>query len=256
MKRRDVLKFAVAAPFVGALAIPEIAKAETLTKPLGLNPMAVAEDFYIPGPKLTWMEMANRLWSNAEKYIAEYEAKHELQWDETEKKHMHAICFRMCNHLVGGYQGQETPSVDEFWQGDPSRHYHPDQDPDLLKTVRFEVTDGPIATRGPWASITHPKTYKMESKPCMVRRIRMRYNPHALDDLRAFHGIDAEVELVAAWGQQAALEIAMEIRNDFKNGHKIATYALYLPPFLSPVVLPPGDWSINRGFRIRYAKFV
>jgi len=250
MKRRDVLKFAVAAPFAGALAIPEIAKAETLNKWAGPNPLSVSEDFFIPGPPLKWMEMANRLWSNAEKYIAEDEAKHGTRWDETEKKHMNAICYCMCNHLVGGYQGHETPPVDEFWQGDTSRHYYPDQDPDLLKTVRFEVTDGPVAT------IAHPKTYKMESKPCMARRIRLKYNPHALDDLRAFHGIDAEVELVSMWGQQAALEIAAEIRNDLKNGYKIATYAIYLPPFLSPVVLPPGDWSINRGFRIRYAKFV
>lgn len=205
-------------------------------------PLEEVEGAATPRPQLGWMEMAEKLNANLDAYIATDEAKHGVKWDEIEVGHQKAICYRMCRALL-----DDSPWVEEV-----SQLFYPDQPLDMIKNVCFDVSDGPIAV------IANPKTCKQEVKPCQPRRLKLKYNPNVYEDLLAYHGIDVEAEMIAAAGQEVALEIACEIRGALKhNNERIHTYSIYLPPFMGPANYPwtPKDFSINRGFRMRYARF-
>lgn len=252
MDRRGFLRLCGAAPVV-ALATPAEARAVApalLNKWAGPNPMAVEEDYWIPGPKLGWMEMAEKLNANLDRFIAEDEARHNVKWDEKEVMHQKAICYRMCHYLTQAAEKDDPYSPVTFIE-DMMQQFYPDVPREILKTVRFEVSDSPIAV------VAHPDTQKLVSAPCQARRVKLRYSPEVAKDLAAFCGIDAEVELISAWGQEVALEIALEICQSYKEGKPIKVYAFYMPPFLGAKAYPytPKDFSSDRRCRMRYAKF-
>ena len=57
-----------------------------------------------------------------------------------------------------------------------------------------------------------------------TRKLKARWSAEAVDDLRAFHGLSAETELVAGISNEIALELDREIIDDLVNGasHSIA----------------------------------
>ncbi len=68
---------------------------------------------------------------------------------------------------------------------------------------------------------------------------------------------DLENTMCMCVGQEAALDVQLEIRNNAAQGKPIKTYALYLPPYRGPdhhKTLAAIDFSICRGLLVRYAK--
>lgn len=66
----------------------------------------------------------------------------------------------------------------------------------------------------------------------MTRKLKARWSAEAVDDLRAFHGLNAEAELVAGISNEIALELDREIIDDLVRGSKFnADYNLAAGPF-------------------------
>jgi len=78
----------------------------------------------------------------------------------------------------------------------------------------FYVYDGELNTKIPSMKLDVKKA-PVEAQP---RRLKALWSSEAAEDLRAFHGIDAETEIVSAVAQEMALEIDREIIDDlFQN---------------------------------------
>lgn len=66
----------------------------------------------------------------------------------------------------------------------------------------------------------------LETIQAETRKLRSRWSVEAMDDLRAFHGLDIEAEIVAGLANQIALELDREIIDDLVNGAtNSATYS-------------------------------
>jgi len=57
----------------------------------------------------------------------------------------------------------------------------------------------------------------------ITRKLKARWSAEAVDDLRAFHGLNAEAELVAGISNEIALELDREIIDDLVAGSKFST---------------------------------
>jgi len=57
----------------------------------------------------------------------------------------------------------------------------------------------------------------------ITRKLKARWSAEAVDDLRAFHGLNAEAELVAGISNEIALELDREIIDDLVKGSKFST---------------------------------
>lgn len=78
----------------------------------------------------------------------------------------------------------------------------------------FYSYDGELNTKIPSMKLDVKKA-PVEAQP---RRLKALWSSEAAEDLRAFHGIDAETEIVSAVAQEMALEIDREIIDDlFQN---------------------------------------
>jgi hypothetical protein len=78
----------------------------------------------------------------------------------------------------------------------------------------FYTYDGELNTKIPSMKLDVKKA-PVEAQP---RRLKALWSSEAAEDLRAFHGIDAETEIVSAVAQEMALEIDREIVDDlFQN---------------------------------------
>lgn len=78
----------------------------------------------------------------------------------------------------------------------------------------FYTYDGELNTKIPSMKLDVKKA-PVEAQP---RRLKALWSSEAAEDLRAFHGIDAETEIVSAVAQEMALEIDREIIDDlFQN---------------------------------------
>ena len=78
----------------------------------------------------------------------------------------------------------------------------------------FYQYDGELNTKIPSMKLDVKKA-PVEAQP---RRLKALWSSEAAEDLRAFHGIDAETEIVSAVAQEMALEIDREIVDDlFQN---------------------------------------
>lgn len=65
-----------------------------------------------------------------------------------------------------------------------------------------------------------------------TRKLKALWSSEAADDLRAFHGLDAEAELVAGLASEIALEIDREIVQDIRSGalaSNVATFNATVP---------------------------
>lgn len=65
----------------------------------------------------------------------------------------------------------------------------------------------------------------------ITRKLKARWSAEAVDDLRAFHGLNAETELVAGISNEIALELDREIIDDLVGGAKFSTTWDYGPAF-------------------------
>lgn len=74
----------------------------------------------------------------------------------------------------------------------------------------FYFYDGELNTKVPQVSLDVKKA-AVEAQP---RRLKALWSSEAAEDLRAFHGLDAETEMVSAVAQEMALEIDREIIQD------------------------------------------
>ena len=70
--------------------------------------------------------------------------------------------------------------------------------------------DGELSTKVPQVQLDVKKA-PVEAQP---RRLKALWSSEAAEDLRAFHGLDAETEIVSIVAQEIALEIDREIIND------------------------------------------
>ena len=65
----------------------------------------------------------------------------------------------------------------------------------------------------------------------ITRKLKARWSAEAVDDLRAFHGLNAETELVAGMANEISLELDREIITDLINGAQFsATYSFVSGP--------------------------
>jgi hypothetical protein len=74
----------------------------------------------------------------------------------------------------------------------------------------FYTYDGELSSKVPQINLDVKKA-PVEAVP---RRLKALWSSEAAEDLRAFHGLDAETEIVSAVAQEIALEIDREIIND------------------------------------------
>jgi hypothetical protein len=87
--------------------------------------------------------------------------------------------------------------------------------------------DGELNTKIPQVNLDISKS-PIEAVP---RRLKALWSSEAAEDLRAFHGLDAETELVSGIAQEIALEIDREIINDLyvNSGGTTDTFSLTPP---------------------------
>jgi hypothetical protein len=77
----------------------------------------------------------------------------------------------------------------------------------------------------------------------ITRKLRARWSAEAVDDLRAFHGLNAETELVAGMANEISLELDREIITDLINGAQFsASYSFTTGP-ATPLTANGGQFS-------------
>lgn len=265
-----MLQMLAALPLVGAVVPPE-PESEAVVEPV-VTPYRDAPpvperpvmqiDWTVP-----WQVMAFKLWENYEAYEAVLLAKPGYEpVDEQERLFLHGATYRMCKHLL-------TKSEDSIFDGhDMAAAYdplYPNHDRTVMDKVKYKVID--YKTGGLWFPYEAPKQFGGTETRWMLdntglsklpkpqfRKSRARINLQQFkemsEDMRAFHGIDFEVEFVSILGQQLALEIQMEIRHAHRQSEPIETYAICIPPMLGPCLLPPEDFSVDRRIRFSYSK--
>jgi len=158
-----------------------------------------------------WIQQGEQMCRNLDRLYAD------RGWPEMSKSTelaSKAINYRLCEHMANWDISQPFADHDPVLCRNPS--------------IDFEVT----------------------TKQGIARKLRTFMNLQALDDMRAFHGIDAEAELIDGVGMEAALEIQMEVR---RAPEPITSYRIYTL-LLSPSLIHPEDFTIRRGVRIYYTK--
>jgi hypothetical protein len=80
------------------------------------------------------------------------------------------------------------------------------------------------------SNTTIPEVY-LDIELCEIkaktRKLKALWSSEAADDLKAFHGLDAEAELVAGLASEIALEIDREIIQDIRSGALASNYATF-----------------------------
>lgn len=273
MNRRSVLKVLAGLPLFGWFFSKE-AKAKPLALP-ALNFVADAEASEtflmektpftpqtIKGP-LEPEKMADLLIANlreTRKKESEAHTKWAIEHGELivseplREKAEEDICRAMCKYL------------NDWSLSAPYDRDHPNC---TTPQVRFDVMTAPVNFAFTEV-MTRPDgvpqiDIRVEALKAQARRLRAIWNAEAAQDVQAFLGDDPYDSMCDAVGQQIALEIQMEIRHAARDwthpdtgvlhkGNPVRIYALYVPPHMPPSYLDPKDFSIRRGFRMRYAK--
>jgi hypothetical protein len=244
MDRRTVLKLIASLP-LGALVVPKETKATPLVERAGVNVgiRAVptqAGVYFDLSPK----EAGNVLVRNLRAFREEWEKKAP---DNKETEEHWELLEGIARRIPFALQREQAGSTEPYSL--TSTAYYPEQDPKLLQQVRFGVMDGPVGMA------VHPRTGKEVVLQAQTRKVRTCWNPHMLDDLRAYHGLDPYFEIVSIVSEQVVLEVANECRHQFKmSGEVPSMYAIYLTPLLFPSVFAPKDFTVDRRLMMRYAK--
>jgi hypothetical protein len=257
MDRRTLLKFLATLPF-GAFLVPK----ETQAEPAKLGRLRVnwSAELAKPEPKKDIVvrfdqsleEMGEQLVQNVRRVSARWEESDGFKRLTADEREVHEGVARRLPYALRNeqYALPEPPGNFTSFDFRPSGQAAcPGAwERDLLQKVRFAVMTAPTG----WAQ--HPVTGELVKITAESRKIRAKLNLDALNNLHTYHGLDPVFEAVSCITQDTALEIGMECRRDFAAGMMPAFYAIYLPPFLGPALMDPGDFSISRRYRIRYAK--
>jgi hypothetical protein len=162
------------------------------------------------------------------------------------------ICRAMCKHLNDW--SISAPYAKDF-ESNPATVFGPGHE------VRFDVMTAPLAFV---LRQSDPFELRMDLVKAEARKVRVHWSPEAAQDLHSCN-TDPVEDLYEAIGYDAALEIQREIRvaaydwthpdtGEHHKGNPVQVYALYMPPHMTPSYLDPKDFSVRRGFRMRYAK--
>jgi hypothetical protein len=168
-------------------------------------------------PELDWGRLANQLSINLNEHLNKQQASGE------ERYFLQQVCYYFCKNL-------------QNWE--LSANFFPEQKIDALSDVQFAVMNNPIE------AIVHPNTGENVVLTAHSRKMRV---------FRFGDVLPQEANFIAA-GEQAALDIQLELRHQIKEGRPVRVFAIYVPPFLSSAAHVPKDFSVHRGFLIRYAK--
>lgn len=111
---------------------------------------------------------------------------------------------------AGGFSGAVTGGAVNYGNGAVSAFVFTTAPLSGNKIVARYYYDGELNTKVPQVNLDISKS-PIEAVP---RRLKALWSSEAAEDLRAFHGLDAETELVSGIAQEIALEIDREIIND------------------------------------------
>lgn len=112
---------------------------------------------------------------------------------------------------AGGFDGAASAGTINYANGVISNFKFAATAPVLGNQVKaYYYYDGELNTKVPEVKLDVKKS-PVEAIP---RRLKALWSSEAAEDLRAFHGLDAETEIVSIIAQEIALEIDREIIND------------------------------------------
>lgn len=172
-----------------------------------------------------WQPMGEALWANVRELTKGWDDPKSFRygrWTADDMMIAGAVCYRFCRHLLD--------------EPDDSAKFYPEQDPNLLSTVKIGVMTQPVACFE--GSSRDAGIFQLSLLPLPLLRANMA-------DLRASCGIDAEFEMVAALGQQSALDVQNQIRKSVRMGSPVKALGLYLPPVFTN---PPNaeGWFVRK----------
>lgn len=248
MNRRSVFQFIASIPVIGWLLPNDVKSAEQSESVEVVQPLRKRLPEIATASSPAWMQLAEKLWENYELHLDEVEALGGPLPDQEELLLMKAVCFRMMAALHNkNFFGYESKVLDSVTIGVRAHRVH--------KVVK-EGRDGSTYTffYRPDGSNSNQLVLDARgglSEP-LLRRVRARWCPEVMQDLAAYHGIDAETELVASLGEQLALEIQAEIRSDHETG--ITHYLMDLPFFAGPPSYCEEAGGVRRKGYIKYVK--
>lgn len=252
--RRDFLRFSVAAPFVDAVVSTEATGNFVMAAvpAVAVNDRAVESEPFKPSPG--YHGMGELLCRNLEAYEARLIEMGASPWPAEDRVFHQGVAFRFAELLL---QGDSA-----VWGRDLSAPFdsaYPNHDATILDRIRFAVIDdaaGDVWYQDGenWFLNTTPSARMPPAEMRKMRSSSLLTLRKTMEDLRAYHGIDAEAEICESVASNAALEVLMEIRLHAKKDKRVSVYAVHLPPFCASGVTAPADQGGNPSFRIRYAK--
>lgn len=133
---------------------------------------------------------------------------------------------------TGGFTGAVTAGAVNYGSGAVTAFKFTTAPALNNKIVARYFYDGELNTKIPQVNLDITKQ-PIEAIP---RRLKALWSSEAAEDLRAFHGLDAETELVSGIAQEIALEIDREIINDLyvtSAGGRTDTFSLTPPAGIS-----------------------
>jgi len=178
-------------------------------------------------PELGWVNLENQLAINLDCYLKRNNVSTE------ERYYLHVMSYQFCRSLRN-------------WE--LSAKYFPEQKIDVLSNVKF------VAMKQPMDMIIHPDDGKNVILTAQSRKLRVIRSLCGSSFWDGNETIQPETKAFIAAGEQAALDVQIELRNSLKEGRPVRVYAIYVPPFLSSLAYVPECFSGHRGFMIRHAK--
>lgn len=127
---------------------------------------------------------------------------------------------------TGGFTGDVTGGAINYGNGALTAFKFTTAVLNTSKVVARYTYDGELNTKVPQVNLDITKQ-AIEAQP---RRLKALWSSEAAEDLRAFHGLDAETELVSGVAQEIALEIDREIINDLDVNSTGTTGSFSLTP--------------------------
>jgi hypothetical protein len=244
MNRRDVLKFLSSLPLVGLLLrpkevagklpertpvvdLPSVDSINITIEQIGPSEPRRLEKTWTVEPQ-EWERLAERLSLNLHRYVDENLPKFEVGL-------LHAICVRFCRNLRNWDLSVALDDAAEVAE---------------LEKVQFVVMTAPVEL------IAHPDTGEEVVLQAEARKLRVLFRPDIYAALQTYNDFDVEVEMCERYAREAAFDVQMELRQHIREGRPVRVYALYMPPHIGPTHVDTTEFSVRRGFRIRYAKVV
>jgi hypothetical protein len=138
-----------------------------------------------------------------------------------------AVVQEAVDNGAGGFTGDVSAGTVNYANGAVSGFLFTAPPASGNPVKAFYTYDGELNTKIPSMKLDVRKA-PVEAQP---RRLKALWSSEAAEDLRAFHGIDAETEIVSAVAQEMALEIDREIIDDLFASSTTTTGAFdRIPP--------------------------